>query len=227
MGFPFQAAFFRPFFTAARFTAQRFFIASASFRRPSGVKFGFRFAGVAAEAAASTGTTLFAAHRFRCPSERLLDAAGGRPRRFAGTLGTAFAGTPSMSRRAASASPIAVFRRSSCAMMPSNPSAIIMILAFAVIAPIITLGKCSRLDRTTCLLNRGMANPERLGFGFERIEAEKASAPSLPDGRRHSGLSPDTGTAQPGHARQRREGRRGYPEGSEPTRNQARRHWRQ
>jgi hypothetical protein len=49
------------FFAAARLTAQRFFIASASLLRPSGVKFVFCAAGVAAVAAGALSTGAFAA----------------------------------------------------------------------------------------------------------------------------------------------------------------------
>ena len=111
------------FFTAARFTAQRRFIASASRLRPSGVKVRFRYAGFAELAAGATSAAIFAAQRFFCPSDRRFGVAfGGRPLRFATTSGGA--STLPTSSNAASARSMADFYRSSSAMMPLNASVI-------------------------------------------------------------------------------------------------------
>ena len=127
-----QAVFLatRRFLTAdaARFTAHRRFMASASRLRPSGVKLLLRVAGVSfgtASPDASCAAAFLAAQRFLSALMRRFFPSGDiPPLRVAGKpAASCEVATPSTSRSAARARSIAVFRRSSSAMMFVNPSA--------------------------------------------------------------------------------------------------------
>jgi len=132
----FAYAAFRPRFfacAAVRFTAQRRLIASARRWRPSGVIRTLRCAGFCGLAAAGAPVAaFFAAQRFFSASDSRLRLAGVMPPlRFTTSVKVGagvVSAVPSISRSAASARSIAVFCRSSCAMMPFSWSAILSLI---------------------------------------------------------------------------------------------------
>ena len=93
---------------AARFTAHRRLIASASRLRPSGVIRTFRRAAFTGVAAGVASAAFFAAHRLFCPSDRRFRLIP--PLRVAGAFAAGpGAAIPSIPRNAASARSMAVF----------------------------------------------------------------------------------------------------------------------